>query len=58
MGMQGGGMNKLTRKPEDWENRPLTLTTLKRLLRYVFAYKWLMILALLLTVAGNLLALA
>lgn len=58
MGMQGGGMNKLTRKPEDWENRPLTLTTLKRLLRYVFAHKWLMILALLLTVAGNLLALA
>lgn len=57
MGMRGG-MNKLTRNPEDWESRPLTGATLKRLLRYVLAQKWLMVVALLLTVVSNLLALA
>ena len=54
----GGGMRNLNRKPEDWETRPLTKTTLLRLLRYVFAHKWLMAAALALTVLSNLLALA
>ena len=57
-GMGGGGMRNLNRKPEDWESRPLTKTTLLRLLRYVFEHKTLMAAALLLTVVSNVLALA
>ena len=58
MGGGGGGMRNLNRKPEDWESRPLTKTTLLRLLRYVFEHKTLMAAALLLTVGSNVLALA